>query len=365
MDLNSGLHPRRSWVKTLLLLLALPLTSIGAIKPEIAKITLTASEAIKWDDQKGKTLDALKIDADASIILWHCSDITITTCQLHSIELADCQRITIRNCWIHDSKRIAIAASASQQITVQGCRLENVCSGLYVENSQGIQVIGNFTRNVKGPFPRGQMVQFDNVRGPGNVIRGNYAINDAGKSCPEDVINIYMSHGEAKSPILVEDNYLLGDATKGSEGKSKTGSGIMLADCGGAHQVCRRNVIVDAGQVGLGVAGGTDIRVEDNLVLGGKSQVSNSGLYVWNQSKAPSSHIRVARNRVQWINNEGENTSWWDGGGSGPVELIDNHFADATLAKAIPPPPPPSQAPMPPQPWVTLVGGKPLIRLPW
>ena len=109
---------------------------------------------------------------------------------------------------------------------------------------------------MQGPFPRGQSVQFDKITGTNNVICRNYAINDCGKSHPEDSISLYMSAGEKDSPILIEDNYLTADPSKGSAGMSKSGSGIMLGDSGGAYLICRHNVVISAGQVGVGVAGG-------------------------------------------------------------------------------------------------------------
>ena len=272
--------------------------------------------------------------------------------------------MTIRNCWIHDSARVAVEMGGSSHVTVEGCRIENVASGVYAVDGQGIQVLGNFVRNVKGPFPRGQMAQFDKVSGANNVIRDNYSINERGKSRPEDVINIFKSTGTVNSPILVENNYIMGDLVEGSTDKSANGSGIMLGDYGGAHILCRKNVIISAGQVGLGVAGGSFIRVEDNLILGRKSNVSNNGLYVWNQSKLPSDHVTVVRNRVSWVNKDGEENSWWDGGGVKELEQKDNRFADATLVDALPTPP--SQSPFPPKPCISVnTDGTKAVRLPW
>ena len=189
------------------------------------------------------------------------------------------------------------------------------------------------------------MVQFDNVTGAENFIRGNHAINEHGKSHPEDVINIYQSSGGKTSPILIEDNYLAGDPVRGSEGMSESGSGIMLGDSGGGHVLCRRNVILSAGQVGIGVAGGSFIRVEDNVIHGRKSNVSNVGLYVWNQSGQPSHHVSILRNRVLWVNRSGEDNPWWNGGKVENVEESGNRFGDATLSAEQPAPPvgPPSQ----------------------
>jgi hypothetical protein len=327
-------------------------------------VALIASPPIQWEGKKHGTIDAKKIGGPLSIRLESCTGIIISACELNSVELIGCKDVTIRNCWIHDSARIAAEMGGCSRVTVEGCRIENVVSGVYAVDSQGIQVVGNFVRNVKGPFPRGQMAQFDTVTGTGNAVRDNYAINERGKSLAEDVINIFKSRGTAESPILIENNYLMGDPTEGSTDKSASGSGIMLGDFGGAHILCRKNVILSAGQVGLGVAGGTFIRVEDNLILGRKSNVSNTGLYVWNQSKLPSDHVTVVRNRVSWVNKDGEETSWWDGGGVQQLVQGENHFADVTLPDAVPAPP--SRAPLPPKPWASVdAGGKAVVRLPW
>jgi len=336
----------------------------AAPEPVIESVTLRKSGPISWEGRQHETLDALRIEKDVSIRLAHCSDITISSCDLHSIDLAECKRITIRNCWIHDSKHPGVADYNSREVLVQGCRVETVSSGVYAVESQHVQVLGNFVRNVIGPMPRGQMVQFDNVTGRENIIRGNYAINERGKSHPEDVVSIYMSAGEAGSPILIEDNYFTGDPSEGSAGKSASGSGIMLADFGGAHLWCRRNVILSAGQVGIGVAGGSFIRVEDNVIFGSRSDVANVGLYAWNQSKRPSHDVAIARNRVEWLNHDGERNDWWDGGGIDKLHMEANEFGGRRLAADLPAAP--SHAPMPPGPYThRTAGGTLVVRIPW
>lgn len=335
-----------------------------ALERVIEPVTLQKSGPLSWEDKHHQQLDALVIDKDVSIRLEHCSDITISSCELHSIELLECERITLRNCWIHDSTHCGVSDYHSRGVLVEGCRMENISTGVYAVESQHVQVIGNFARNVTGPYPRGQMVQFDNVSGSENIIRGNYAINERGKSHPEDVVSIYMSGGEADSPILIEDNYFTGDPKVGSDGKSKSGSGIMLADFGGTHLSCRRNVIICAGQVGIGIAGGSFIQVEDNVIFGTRSEVANVGLYAWNQSKKPSHDVLVARNHVQWLNHDGERNDWWDGGGIDKLQLEANDFGAEMPAEKLPAPP--SQAPMPPRPYASKdAQGRLVVRLPW
>jgi hypothetical protein len=342
----------------------IPVASAATPSPDISPVTLRDSPAIQLEAKSQVILDALRIRQDPSIVLSHCRDITISCCELHSIKLIECTGVTIRNCWIHDSSRCGVETYHCRDLKVEGCRIENVATGLYAIDSSDIHFIGNFVRNVVGPFPRGQMVQFDNVTGRNCAIRGNYAVNEMGKSHPEDVINLYESRGEPGAPIVIEDNYVTGDPTRGSEGKSKTGSGIMLGDQGGAWLLCRHNIVLSAGQVGMGVAGGTDIRVEENLILGTRSNVSNVGLYAWNQSHAPSGKVTIIGNRVHWMDAQGESHGWWEGGNVDELELRENYFADDRLATSIPSPP--SHAPFPPCPSVTTdKNGQHVVRIPW
>ena len=131
-----------------------------------------------------------------------------------------------------------------------------------------------------------------------------------------------------------------------------------------AYQLCRHNVILSAGQVGIGVAGGTFIRVEDNLILGTRSDVANVGLYAWNQSELPSHDVVISGNRVSWMDHDGGNSDWWNGGGISAVQETGNHFGDDQLAKEMPAPP--SHAPMPPRPFLSSdATGRTVARLPW
>jgi hypothetical protein len=327
-------------------------------------VKLAEGKPINWELRDHEKIVDQRIGGPLSIRLESCTDVLIEGCELVAIQLIGCKEVTIRNCWIHDSARVGVELGGCTQVTVQGCRLERVATGVYAEGSQQVQVRGTFMRNMVGPLPRGSAVQFDEVTGAGSAICDNYAFNERGKSHPEDVISLFKSQGTAESPILIEGNYVAGDPAEGSRDKSENGSGIMLGDYGGAHLLCRKNVVVAAGQVGMGVAGGTDIRVEENVIYGGKSNVTTSGLYVWNQSKLPSARVKVIGNRVSWVNKDGEETSWWEGGGVDELAQTGNTFADPTLPASLPTPP--TQAPLPPKPWLTVdANGKSVARLPW
>lgn len=341
------------------------LASCAAADVKVVSAPLVKSPAIRWEDKDHQAIESKLIADEQSIRLEHCSDIRISMCDLRSIELIGCTNITVANCWIHDSAHVGVTAGGCGSVTVQACRIERVASGVYAVDSKQVHVIGNFVRNVIGPMPRGQLAQFDTVTGADNVIRGNYCINERGKNHSEDDINLFKCRGTPESPIIIEDNYLTGDPAHGSEGMSKSGSGIMLGDYGGSHLLCRRNVVISAGQCGIGVAGGSHIRVEDNLIFGAKSDVSNVGLYAWNQSHLPSDHVTLTHNRVYWVMPSGEENSWWNGGGISELNQRDNQFADKSLAEHLPAAP--SAAPMPPglleaskQP-----GAGAVVQVPW
>jgi hypothetical protein len=330
----------------------------GAAEYEFTSVVPKKKPAISATGVKGQKLNQVKIEADPSIELVNATDVTITACEVKSIKLSGCKKIRIYNCWFHDSKAPAVHLDGCEDVLVQGCRIERVASGLYAHQSTGVQFIGNYVENVIGPMPRGQMVQFDKVTGKQNVIRNNHAMNLLDRSRPEDMISIYESSGTAESPILIEENFLSGDPKAGSEGKSKSGSGIMLGDGkGGQYIVCRKNVLLAPGQVGIGVAGGGTITVSDNIIIGSKTDVSNVGLYVWNQSKQEGGEVVVRGNKVHWMNAQGAPNPYWNGGGFSKVTVDENAFQDDKLLEAKLESPLP--APLPPAPFGTK------IQFPW
>lgn len=343
-------------------LLVSSFSSLFAETPSQTPRMTTEKEAFAAG-QHDKTIQYIHFGDDRSISLEGCHDMTIYCCEAHSIILTNCESVHIENCWIHDSKAPGIQVDQCKKVTIRGCRMENVASGVYALDSSGVEISGCFCRDVQGPLPRGQMVQFDNIKGAGNSVHDNYCINDAERSRPEDDINIYQSEGTPESPILIERNYLVGDPQKGMEGKSGTGSGIMLGDLGGANIVCRDNVVINAGQVGIGIAGGSHIRAEGNIVRGEKSNVSNAGMYAWNQSKKPGADISVLRNHVLWMDMHGEMNGFWDGKGFENLTVEGNDFNDEALASKLPHSP--SQAPTPPKPATRVKNGKQVVEFPW
>lgn len=291
---------------------------------------------VQLQGQNNVTLLNLRIKAPMSVRLEDCHGVIIDHCDLRNIQLVRCTNVRILNSYLHHAPMSAVELDDCDAVLIQNNRIERVSTGVYAHRSRRIRVRGNLCLDVQGPMPRGQMVQFDKVTGPGNEVAYNRAVNRRGHSHPEDVISVYQSQGTADSPIDIHHNVLLGDPDHGSDGKSDSGSGIMLGDSGGRFQRARSNVLLSPGQVGIGVAGGADITVEGNLVRGDRSDVSNVGIYAWNQSGAPGGGVTIARNLVHWVNARGEPNDYWDGGGFAKVTEAGNRWPHPPLLKIDP-----------------------------
>lgn len=250
----------------------------------------------------------LKDKHDTTIV-----DRVITNTDQVCIKLINCRNITIRNCRLSFSKDIAISIYKCHNITIDHCYMESVATGVYALESQGIKVLSSHAKNMRGPFPRGQMVQFDNVYGGGNRVSFNVCENILGLSYPEDIINMYQTNGTPADPVQITGNKIRGG------GPSKSGGGIMLGDRGGSYITATKNILVNPGQYGMAIAGGTHMQINNNIIYGKKQYFTNVGLYIWNQSPGACALNTISNNSVNWINADGEKHSCWNQGNCGPV----------------------------------------------
>jgi len=313
-------------------MLGLTLLSFSACKKEAsvepATTETTTSELANRPAFQTNTL-ATTFTISAAINYNGKSNITISGISTTSIKLTNCTNVMIINCKVGNSSGVGISISSCKNVRVSGCYLYNVSSGVYAVNSQTINVSGNFGLNMKGPLPRGQFVQFDNVTGTGNRINSNKFQNVLGQSSPEDAISIYQSSGTAADPIQVNSNQIRGG------GPSSTGGGIMLGDQGGAYVTAQWNTLVDPGQYGMAIAGGTSMKIYQNTVYSKKQNFSNVGLYYWNQSGKSSSAITVSSNNVNFTKYTGEiNNTFLGSGGVTPTGWTTNAY-NKTLSEAI------------------------------
>jgi len=123
-------------------------------------------------------------------------------------------------------------------------------------------------------------VQFIRVGGTGNLISGNICINDPGKSYLTDFINVFCSSGTERSPLLVNNNVLIGGGAGGLY--NQYGCGIQLNDHlkdsdGGSYDTASDNLLIDPGIVGMNINGGLHASMTGNKILMSKSHRTNFG----------------------------------------------------------------------------------------
>lgn len=211
-----------------------------------------------------------------------------------------------------------ITVMGAANVTIRNSRFTNCHKAVYALNSANV-VVENITCEADMSGRGRNCVQYDKVSG-GRIV-GITSINVNGATLAEDHISLYQSHGTAADPILVEGNYIEGG------GPSRSGSGIMTGDGGGSWQTIRNNVLVNPGQVGIGVSGGTNITVDGNTVISSSFPWTNVGIYVWRYTGTlPCNSHTVTNNRVSWFNSAGSRNSFWNGGNCGTITMFGNDF---------------------------------------
>jgi parallel beta-helix repeat protein len=213
---------------------------------------------------------------------------------------------------------IAIRLEGCSNVLIRDNDFIDVAEGIYVLGGRNISVIGNRFQNILGPSARdggihGNFVQFDKVWG------GLIAQNEGRCGDTEDTISVYQS-----SHVIVSSNFLEGtfeDAPGCLAWRSPSGTGINVNDGGGTGNIVRHNVLVNPHRVGIGVAGGTDTQIDDNVVYSARRQDPNTavGIAVENYSGAPCTGITIEGNHIRWVASGGYAYSVWHSVACGTV----------------------------------------------
>ena len=251
---------------------------------------------------------------------------------LPCITLINCKNIRITHCQLVNSSLVGINLNNCTSIHIDSNYISHVSTGVYALACKSVQVVYNQMQNMQGPYPKGAFVQFDNVNGSYNRVEFNKLENILGASHPEDAISMYQSNGLSTDPI-----YILGNWIRGG-GPSKTGGGIMLGDGGGSYQIAEYNILVNPGQYGMAVSGGTNMQIVSNQIFSIAEPFSNVGLYYWNQSGHPSSAITISNNKVKFLSGlfGGENDYYIGSGSSTPTGWSTNTWAANLSATILP-----------------------------
>jgi hypothetical protein len=220
----------------------------------------------------------------------------------------------------------AIRLNDVSDITVSHSYFARVSSGILPTDCRGPVLIDwNTGINIGRNFVQLGKCSGANIRIEYNTMerRGDYL--RPGARDVEDWISIYRSNGTVDSPIQIKYNRARG------HGHSKYGSFIMLGDAGGSHQVAEENVGVTPGQVGIGIAGGRDIKVNNNLLYSDDWRDSNIALYSadYSEPEPCTGHI-ITNNRTLWYHRTGVQNNLWTDQKCDPV-VENNRYPDYSL----------------------------------
>jgi len=173
-----------------------------------------------------------------------------------------------------DDVGVLVQARATR-ITISNNTIHNVASGALIADAYNPIVFSyNTVYDVRGPFPRGQMVQFAGVTGSAgqSKIIGNVSDKQRATipTTYEDHINLYKTSGSSTYPILIACNKIRGSATANDLTTGETtsnGSGITVGDNDGGWVNVRNNMVVYTPNTGIGVAGGNHMTVANNIIF--------------------------------------------------------------------------------------------------
>lgn len=201
-----------------------------------------------------------------------------------------------------------IFVHTSHDLQIQGNVIANNESNIELLGVNSVLVKGNYLRDPRGPFPRGQHVQtysYGAVRSSNVTVESNWAYSTAA-SVQEDGINFGFTDG-----AFVQFNYVEG-------GRSPSGCGILV-DASGNSIWIQGNSLRDIGQCGIGVSSGTNNVINNNRVysVGEVAGGGNTAIYVWNQYPYPCGPTQVTNNVATLIRNGGIQSGYWNGGGCG------------------------------------------------
>ncbi|TWJ00651.1 parallel beta helix pectate lyase-like protein [Mucilaginibacter frigoritolerans] len=249
------------------------------------------------------------------------SNMTIIGGSVPCIKLTNCTNVYITACNLENSTDVGIELDNCSNVTIEKNNIFNVAAGIIANNcpNGGINIFTNQMQNMQGPAHSGAFVQFANVNGSNNNISYNKLQNILGQSNPVNAIDIVNSNGTSGSPITLAANWVKGG------GPNNSGGGIVLGHNGGSFQVASSNILVDPGQFGLAITGGSNISFTGNTVYAKTQSFTNVGIYVWGQSGIAVTNSVVSGNQVNFSNSSNvENDNWLAAGEATPTGWSSN-----------------------------------------
>lgn len=219
-----------------------------------------------------------------------------------AITVENCSTVTIERCTFAGDIGKAIYALNTSNVTIRDCAFSDI-------RSDGI---GNF-------------VQFDKCTGT-HVVEDCWGVNHPLRCDVEDIVSIFRTPN-----VTVQRCVFFGG------GPSSSGSGILVGDGAvpGDNATIIDNVLINTGQVGIGVAGGDGHTIEGNTIHNSGTPESNVGLYVWDGGDGSTiGDVALINNEVLWIKaDRSENPTFKPHGTK--TESGNNYSAQGQQAEAL------------------------------
>jgi len=227
------------------------------------------------------------------------------------IMLIDCTNVTVRYCDF-DTIGQPFAIFGGTNITVEWCRARNITGPSERYDTQN----GNFLQTVNGP----SYVTVQDCK----IVGGD----------TEDIISLFSATNS-----VVQRCHIQGARADVIDGgwTSTSGTGIIVGDGGGSDCDVLDNTLYLPGQVGIGIAGGTNMTIDGNTIKQ-PSQLprasSNVGIYAINYAGGSWGGHVVSNNNVRlWSDSENVWNGDYDGEGTGTT-WTGNNFNDSSLDSA-------------------------------
>jgi len=202
--------------------------STGSADP-IQLVRRTSAIKTSHAGQVIENLD-LYVESGNAIQVSH-DNVIIRNCRIHhktgdGIQVMDAKNVTIENCEIINADPPeGLKPETSENIrnvyvyNSSGLKVENVTlrdgsTGILLDRSPGAVINHIDGYNFRGPFPRGQLVQFGSS--PGGRLADFYVYNDPKNSWVEDNVSVYHSKN-----VRIENGVIDGN-------NSVTGVGVMF-----------------------------------------------------------------------------------------------------------------------------------------
>lgn len=280
---------------------------------------LVVSGPIAIDGQSGVVISGKRVTNPSGhcIVIRNASDVRVT-----GNEIGPCGDGS-------DPEQNGVMVFDSATVAVDHNVIHDVASGVFAVRATGMVVSNNHVSGVRGPMPRGQIVQFDSVHGAGNKVLCNIGDNKP-TAGTEDSINMWKTQGTPSSYVEIAYNRLRG-------GHSPSGSGILVSDGGSEYIDAHDNTVTNVNNVGIAVAGGNHTKMRNNRVYNDYAY-SSVGMSV-RSFYGPCSDVTITGNRT-WAfdrvwNQPPAEWHFLDTGECTGIQYANNVWGDTALTVAI------------------------------